>query len=139
MDKAKQSPPRVAVVGGLTRAVRAWERAGAAIGVSVEHHDGVTAGGRAATLAAMVRRADIVVSITMPNSHGAVAIARREAASHGCVFVLVNRLRPHALPAIVAAALRSGPLPSGMARSAKPASRVRIPEGTAMRRCERRR
>ena len=82
---------RVAVVGGLTRATHEWTRAGEALGIHLEHHDGNTTGCRAATLAAMVRRADIVVAITIPNSHNAVAIARRTAANHGRVLRIVKR------------------------------------------------
>ncbi len=95
----------VAVIGGLTRTSREWQRAGAALGVIVEHHDGITDGCRAAALAAMVRRADVVVTITVPNSHNAVAIARRVAESHGRVFLLVKRLSPRTLAAVVADAL----------------------------------
>lgn len=94
--------PRVAVIGGLTRATHDWERIGDAAGLQVEHHDGQTAGNRATTLAAMVRRADVVVAITIPNSHNAVAIARREAALAGVPYVLVKRLRPNELATLVA-------------------------------------
>jgi hypothetical protein len=97
--------PRFAVIGGLTRATHEWERAGKMLGVIVEHHDGNTAGNRAASLAAVVRRADVVVTITIPNSHGAVAIARRIATMHGRTFMLVKRLSPNALGAIVQDAL----------------------------------
>jgi hypothetical protein len=97
-------PLRIAVIGGLTRATNEWRRAGAAIGAIVEHHDGQTAGSRAAALAAIVRRADVVVSILVPNSHGAVAIARRTAASHHRTFLLFKHLRPSGLAAVISAA-----------------------------------
>jgi hypothetical protein len=93
---------RVAVIGGLTRATHEWTRAGEALGVHLEHHDGNTSGCRAATLAAMVRRADIVVAITIPNSHNAVAIARRTAANHGRVLRIVKRLSPSAIARVLA-------------------------------------
>lgn len=146
--------PRVAVIGGLTRATRDWERAGDELGVIVEHHDGNAHGARAATLGAVVRRADVVVTIMMPNSHNAVSIARQAAHAYGRVCLLVKRLRPDGLAIVVAEGLAlartreivtsgaatpralhtvHGPLPSGMARSAKLASRVRIPEGAATR------
>lgn len=96
---------RIAVVGGLTRSTLEWQRAGAAIGAIVEHHNGDTTGARAAALAAIVRRADVVIAIAMPNSHNAVATARRVSADHGRGFVLVKRLSPSALGAIVADAL----------------------------------
>lgn len=96
---------RVAVIGGLTRATHEWERAGQALGVRLEHHDGRTAGGRAETLAAIVRRAELVITLTVPNSHGAVTIARRVANHHGNAFVLVERLRPSGLAAVIDDAL----------------------------------
>ena len=98
---APAAPLRIAVIGGLTRSGRDWERAGEAIGAIVEHHDGNVAGVRAATLAAIVRRADIVVAILVPNSHSGVAIARRTAASHQRMFLLVKHLRPSGLADVV--------------------------------------
>jgi hypothetical protein len=100
------APLRIAIVGGLTRATGEWERAGNELGVTVEHHDGNIGSSRASNLVSLVRRADVVVAITVPNSHNAVAIARRAATSHGRPFVLVKRLRPDGLADIVADALR---------------------------------
>jgi len=71
----------------------------------VEHHDGIASGARAPALAAIVRRADVVVAIMVPNSHNAIAIVRRVAASHGRVVLCVKHLRPSALGAVVADAL----------------------------------
>lgn len=99
------TPPRIAIVGGLTRATHEWERMGTELGLVVEHHDGRTHGHRAATLASIVRRADIVVAITIPNSHNAVSIARKTAALHGRAYVQVKRLRPNGLLALVVDAL----------------------------------
>ncbi len=99
---------RIAVIGGLTRATHEWERLGPELGVIVEHHDGRTHGNRATTLASIVRRADVVVTITLPNSHNAVSIARRTAALHERVYVQVKRLRPNGLAALVADALALG-------------------------------
>ncbi|MBV8755846.1 MAG: DUF2325 domain-containing protein [Deltaproteobacteria bacterium] len=93
------------MIGGLSRSNHAWERAGAALGLVVEHHDGDAHGCRAATLAAIVQRADVVIAITMPNSHGAIAIARRVASRCGCALVRVNRLSPRGLGAVVTDAL----------------------------------
>lgn len=103
--QVRSTPLRIAIIGGLTRATHEWERAGETFGVIVEHHDGRTQGHRAETLAAIVRRADIVVTITIPNSHNAVSIARRTATMHGRAYVQVKRLRPNGLGAIVADAL----------------------------------
>jgi hypothetical protein len=82
-----------------------WERAGEALGMIVEHHDGDVAGVRASALAAIVRRADVVIAIAMPNSHNAVAIARRLSSDHRRGFVMVKRLSPSTLGSVVAVAV----------------------------------
>jgi hypothetical protein len=102
MPAPRSSKPRIAVIGGLTRATHEWKRAGAALGVVIEHHDGNTTGHRAALLAAIVRRADVVVTMTIPNSHNGVAIARRTAAAHRRAFMLVKRMSPSTLATIIA-------------------------------------
>ena len=130
--QARSARPRIAVIGGLTRATHDWQRAGEELGVILEHHDGRTNGCRASTIASLVRRADLVITILLPNSHAAVAIVRRTAESYGRACVVVKRLSPGGLAAVMS----SGPFPSGMARSAKLASRVRIPEGAANARKE---
>lgn len=106
-DQQPALPPglRVAIIGGLTRATHEWERAGKALGIQLEHHDGRTHGSRAQTVAAMAKRAEVVITITIPNSHNGVAIARRAAALNGRVFVLVKRLRPSSLPQVISDAL----------------------------------
>jgi hypothetical protein len=96
---------RVAVVGGLSRAGGQWSRAGAAIGVDLEHHDGQTRGGRSRGIIAAVRRADVVVIITDPNSHAGVAVARRAALLASRPHVLVKHLRPDGLGAVLGEAL----------------------------------
>lgn len=93
---------RVAVVGGLTRATHLWTRTGRELGVHLEHHDGQSAGRRADAIASMVRRADVVVIITEPNSHSGVAAARRAALAHERPHVLVHRLRPDGLRDLIA-------------------------------------
>ena len=92
---------RVAVVGGLSRAGREWSRAGEAIGVTLEHHDGRTAGRGSRNIVAAVRRADVVVIITDPNSHAGVAVARRAALSLARPHLLVKHLRPGDLDAFL--------------------------------------
>jgi hypothetical protein len=96
---------RVTVVGGLSRAGDQWTRAGDAIGVKLEHHDGRTAGRGSRNIVAAVRRADVVVIITDPNSHGGVAVARRAAISAALPHVLVKHLRPGDLSAVIDEAL----------------------------------
>jgi hypothetical protein len=95
---------RVAVIGGLSRAGDLWSRAGDSIGVQLEHHDGRTRGRGAAEIAAAVRRADVVVIITEPNSHGGVTVARRTATAAHLPHLLVKRLRPNGLAAVLAEA-----------------------------------
>jgi hypothetical protein len=92
---------RIAVVGGMTRATALWSRAGDALGVELEHHDGQTRGRGASEIAAAVRRADVVVIITEPNSHGGVLVARRAAVLAARPHTLVKRLRPADLGALL--------------------------------------
>jgi len=93
------------VVGGLSRAGDLWTRAGQSLGVELEHHDGRTRGRGAQEIIAVVRRADVVVIITDPNSHGGVAVARRAAISAARPHLLVKRLRPGGLQAVLADAV----------------------------------
>ena len=95
----------VTVVGGLTRLGERWARAGAALGVELEHHAGSAQGRRSGEIAAAVRRADVVVIITNPNSHNGVAVARREAIAHARPHLLIKTLRPDGLGAAIADAL----------------------------------
>ena len=82
---SNHSRVRVVVIGGLSRAGELWSRAGDSIGVDLEHHDGRTRGRGAQEITAAVRRADVVVIITDPNSHGGVAVARRAALGRSAV------------------------------------------------------
>jgi hypothetical protein len=92
---------RVAVVGGVTRTAGLWTRAGDALGVELEHHDGRTDGRGSGEIVAAVRRAHVVVIITEPNSHNGVAVARRAAILASRPHVLVKRLRPGGLGAVL--------------------------------------
>jgi hypothetical protein len=96
---------RVTVVGGLSRASEQWSRAGREIGLALEHHDGRIRGRRGEDIVSAVRRADVVVIITDPNSHGGVALARRAAIAAARPHVLVKRLRPAGLGALLGDAL----------------------------------
>lgn len=102
---SQQDRIRVAVVGGLSRAGEQWTRAAQAIGVELEHHDGRTRGRGSHDIAAAVRRADVVVIITDPNSHGGVAVARRAAILAARPHVLIKHLRPGGLGAVLGDAL----------------------------------
>jgi hypothetical protein len=98
------SPLRVAVIGGLSRSTYLWQRAAEDAGIEIEHHDGRTAGRRAQGLAALVRRADVVVIQTELNSHNGVATARRLAAAHARPHLLIRRLRPDGISELLAEA-----------------------------------
>jgi hypothetical protein len=93
---------KVVVIGGLSRAGELWSRAGQSLGIELEHHDGRTRGRGSDEIVAAVRRADVVVIITDPNSHGGVAVARRAAIAAARPHVLVKRLRPGGLAAVLA-------------------------------------
>ncbi|HEY0193691.1 MAG TPA: DUF2325 domain-containing protein [Kofleriaceae bacterium] len=93
---------RVAVIGGLSRAGDLWTRAGDALGVDLEHHDGRIRGRGFGEISSAVRRADVVVIITDPNSHGGVSAARRAAVAHDRPHTLVKRLRPSDLAGVIA-------------------------------------
>lgn len=101
----------VAVVGGLTRATALWSRAGDALGVEIEHHDGQASGRGAGEIAAAVRRAHVVVIITEPNSHNGVAVARRAAISAARPHLLIKRLRPGGLGELLSQQLARKPTP----------------------------
>jgi hypothetical protein len=105
---SNESRTRVVVIGGLSRAGELWSRAGQSLGIDLEHHDGRTRGRGADEIAAAVRRADVVVIITDPNSHGGVAVARRAAIAAARPHVLVKRLRPGGLGAVLADATVGG-------------------------------
>jgi hypothetical protein len=96
---------RVTVVGGLSGATAQWSRAGDAIGVELEHHDGRPGGRGSHAIVAAVRRAHLVVIITDPNSHGGVAVARRAAIAAARPHLLVKHLRPQGLRAVITDAL----------------------------------
>jgi hypothetical protein len=96
---------RVAVVGGLSRGAEQWSRAADAAGLEVEHHDGRTAGRGSQAIVAAVRRAQVVVIITEPNSHAGVAVARRAAIAAARPHLLIKRLRPQGLSELLADAL----------------------------------
>jgi hypothetical protein len=73
----------VTFVGGHDRVEREIVPFGARLGLVVEVHNGQTRGNGADRLIALVRRTDLVVIVTGTNSHGAVHIAKREAAKSG--------------------------------------------------------
>jgi hypothetical protein len=74
---------RVAFVGGVYRAGRDLASFGEELGLDVEMHDGAMRGNATARLAALVHRTDFLFIVTGTNSHGAVHVAKREAAKAG--------------------------------------------------------
>jgi hypothetical protein len=90
--KPGPQPVRVAFVGGLERLERMLVSLGAELGLDVRTHNGHTGGGGSARLASLVQRTDLVVIVTGTNSHGAVHIARREAARSGARVRIVKVL-----------------------------------------------
>jgi hypothetical protein len=74
---------RVAFVGGVHRAGRELATFGEELGLDVEVHDGTMRGNAKARLAALVHRTDFLFIVTGTNSHGAVHVAKREAAKTG--------------------------------------------------------
>jgi len=74
---------RVAFVGGVHRTGRDLATFGEELGLDVEVHDGSVRGNAKARLAALVHRTDFLFIITGTNSHGAVHVAKREAAKTG--------------------------------------------------------
>jgi hypothetical protein len=74
---------RVTFVGGHDRVEREIVAFGTQLGIQVEVHNGHTQGNRVDRLIALIHRTDVVVIVTGTNSHGAVHIAKREAAKTG--------------------------------------------------------
>jgi hypothetical protein len=83
---------RIAIVGGLVRAERHYERLAAAAGHRVLFHDGGTGGRGVKALDHLVERCHLVVVVTDVNSHGAVQMVRRRLRERGRSPLLLRRL-----------------------------------------------
>lgn len=95
---------RIGIIGGLDRNAPELEAAAAAGGHRVETHTGVVGGSAsAASLRALVARADLVFVVTEVNSHNAVHIARRAARANGVPLRVVRRLSASHLAAYLGA------------------------------------
>ena len=91
---------RIGIIGGLDRSARDLEGLAEAGGHELETHTGVISGSSsAASLRALVARADLVFVLTDINSHNAVHIARRTARLHHVPLRIVRRLGPTHLAA----------------------------------------
>jgi hypothetical protein len=85
----------IAIIGGLDRNAPDLAAVAEARGHTLEAHTGVIGGAAAAaSLRALVARADIIFLITDLNSHNAVQIARRTARVHHLPARIVRRLGP---------------------------------------------
>ena len=94
---------RIGIIGGLDRNARDLEAVADSGGHELEAHTGVVAGSSsAASLRALVARADLVFVLTDVNSHNAVHIARRAARLHHVPLRIVRRLSPTQLAAYLA-------------------------------------
>lgn len=107
---------RIGIVGGLDRSARELQAVAQAGGHRVETHTGVVSGSAsAASLRALVARADVVFVLTDVNSHNAVHIARRAARLHAIPLRIVRRLSASHLAAYLGA--RSGGAPEAVGRA----------------------
>jgi hypothetical protein len=92
---------RVGIVGGLDRNEGAYERLAESLGHEVEHHTGVMRGTAGSELESLVKRSDLVVILTDVNSHAAVKMTRKLLSTHPRPSVLMRRLGPSRLSALL--------------------------------------
>jgi hypothetical protein len=110
---------RIGIVGGLDRNARELEDIAEAEGHELETHTGVVGGGAsAASLRALVARADLVLVLTDVNSHNAVKIARQEAKAHHTPLRIMRRLGASHLTEFLSALNAADASPQRFARSA---------------------
>jgi Uncharacterized protein conserved in bacteria (DUF2325) len=84
---------RIGIVGGVDRSATALHEAAEAQGHALEIHDGVmSSGAAAASLRALIARAELVVVVTDVNSHNGVRAARRAAKHLGRTLRIVRRM-----------------------------------------------
>lgn len=91
----------IGIVGGVERTGRLLDVAAHSRGASLELHAGHMKGTGDRALISLVQRADLVVITTDVNSHAAVRRARELARQHGRPCVLVRRLGPKRLEALL--------------------------------------
>ena len=80
----------VAFVGGVACVERQIIALGEELGIEVEVHQGQVRSQSKERLVALVARANVLVLVTGVNSHGAVGIAKREAAKTGAEVRIVK-------------------------------------------------
>ncbi len=91
----------IGLIGGIERGTHHYENIAAAGGHTLEIHSGHLAGRGVETLTAIVERSDLIVVITDVNSHGGMWSARRLAKARGRRCVLVRRMGPSRLRALL--------------------------------------
>jgi len=99
--------PRVVFVGGVERVERSLRASGEELGVDVDVHAGHMQGNAGTRLAALVRRADLVVLVTGVNSHNAVHTAKKEAARSGTPLQIMKFCGASVARALIAELARS--------------------------------
>jgi len=85
---------RIAWVGGVEKSERTLEAIAAEAGWEMEFHGGHVGGRGEEKLRASIARCDLVLVVTDVNSHGAVGLAKREAAKHGREIIVTKRFGP---------------------------------------------
>jgi hypothetical protein len=85
---------RIAWVGGVEKSERTLETIAAHAGWEMEFHGGHVGGRGEEKLRAAIARADLVLIVTDVNSHGAVGVAKREAARLGREIIVTKRFGP---------------------------------------------
>ena len=107
---------RIAVVGGLDRVAHELEAVARAGGHELGTHTGVIAGKATSTrLRALVIWSDLVLVLTVVNSHNAVRLARQVARSHHRPLRILRRLGPSHLAAYLQAMVAEESLLRGAA------------------------
>jgi hypothetical protein len=81
----------IALVGGLDRSESQYRQLAERAGHSIEWHTGDLAGRGAGSLDSMIERADLVIVVTLVNSHGAVWRARKLAKQRRKRLLLLAR------------------------------------------------
>lgn len=99
---------RIGIVGGVGRNQPQLYELAARAGHVLEAHDGDVGGRGAVTLAALVRRADLVVIAMEVNSHGAVRLARRLCKRSGTAALVLRTASPARVAEILATATPPG-------------------------------
>jgi len=94
MSVEAEDEMRIAWVGGVEKSERVLESIAHDAGCEMEFHGGHVGGRGEEKLRAAIARADLVLIVTDVNSHGAVGVAKREAARLGREVIVTRRFGP---------------------------------------------